>query len=123
MSNELTITTTLSYTNPAENVTTNARTFTDLVSVASGAYEANVQQVTNTQAPLPLSLIGTLGTIWVHNCDANNSINIWQGTGITQPCLTIGPGETQTFRFAQGAVPQVQTNAGTALLEYLAVDN
>ncbi len=125
MSNELTVSVSLTYTNPAQNVSANSLAASGVlfsIQAAPGTYERNVQQVTTSKVPLSLALVPTPGLIVLHNCDNVNSVNVWQNTGITPAALTLPPGGCQLVQFTPGSVPQVQSSAGTVLLEYFAID-
>jgi hypothetical protein len=123
MANEISFSSTLTYTNPAAHVAANTISWVDPISIISSpAYQRNVQVVTTSKSALNLVLISTLGYTVLHNADATNSINVFLNTTDTGSLL-LYPGEWQTVRFNADCVPQVQSGAGTPMLEYYALSN
>jgi hypothetical protein len=121
MSNEISLSATLTYTNPASNVKANTISFVDPISVtASPAYQRNVAVVTTSLTALSLALISTLGYTVVHNADATHAISVYLNTTDTGSLLLL-PGEWQVLRFDPSDVPQVKCSAGNPLIEYYAL--
>jgi hypothetical protein len=96
----------------------------DSVTTTFVAYERNVQTVTTSKTPLNVSLISNIGYVVFHNADSTNVVYIYGASTSTLPFLQLNPGEWQALRFSPYAfAPQVESSAGTPLLEYFAIDN
>ena len=121
--NELTLSVTMTYSNPAANVKANTVSFVDPISIISSpAYERNVQVVTTSLVPLSLALITTLGYIAMHNADPVQPVAIYLNTTDTGSLL-LNAGEWLVVRFNPACVPQVICSAGSPMLEYYAINN
>lgn len=126
MSNEITLTGTLQYANPAQNIPPISLALSSTnFSITGKNFEEGTKLFPTTAGgtAIPLGGIGTLGLCAFKNNDPTNYVQILSAVSGTV-IIRINPGELHIFRFDPTVVaPAILANTAGVLVQYLLLEN
>lgn len=124
--NEITLTGSLQYANPAQNISeVGLSLFNALFSITGKNYTYGTMSVPTTAGgtAIPVSNLSTLGLAIFKNNDATNYVQILTAaSGTVLPRLN--PGEVAVFRFDSGVTaPAALAHTAPVVLQYMILEN
>lgn len=119
MANELTITTTMNYSNAGVIESMTKQNLQ--VTVTTNRSTRIVMQAEVAGTNLDLGGVSNLGYILIRNMDSTNFVTITNASDTAQ--LKLKAGEWSLFRLNTGITPKVIADTGACLIEYLLISD